>query len=95
MSGDINIAKQTIRKFCFSNGLCVTIKKTDFIYTGGEESGFVVGLINYPKYPKTNEEIAKIAHDLANALLADSYQHSVLIQTPNETEWISFRSAIQ
>lgn len=91
MSGPIEAAKQVCRASCLKEGLCVTIESTHFIYTGGEESGFVVGLINYPRFPKEDVEIFARAKSLALELLEATFQHSVLIMTPTETEWITKR----
>lgn len=57
MSGPIEAAKQVLRSMCLRVGLCVTIDPTLFIYTGGEEAGYVVGLLNYPRFPATPAEI--------------------------------------
>ena len=54
-SGPIEVAKQVCRETCLSEGLCVTIEPTHFIYTGGEETGFKIGLINYPRFPTSKE----------------------------------------
>lgn len=37
------------QEYCDAIGLCVTITRTHFIYTGGNEPGCAVGLIKYPK----------------------------------------------
>ncbi len=91
LSGPIEVAKQTLRRECLREGLCVTIEPTTFIYTGGEESGYVIGLINYPRFPSTAEKINRRAEDIALKLLDDTYQHSALIMTPTKTRWISKR----
>lgn len=91
MSGPIEVAKQIIRVECLRKGLCVTIEPTVFIYTGGEEAGFVVGLLDYPRFPIGFEELLSRARYLATLLLNGTYQHSVLLQTPSFTEWISVR----
>lgn len=90
-SGPIDEAEQIIRKDCLREGLCVTIEPTKFIYTGGEEFGYVVGLINYPRFPSSPEDITTRALNLASLLLEETYQHSVLIMTPIETVWITKR----
>ena len=79
LSGPIDTAKQIIRVECLREGLCVTVEPTTFIYTGGEEVGYVVGLLNYPRFPRTQQEIYARARDLAVKLLDGTYQHSVLI----------------
>lgn len=91
ISGPIHEIEQEIRRVCLEVGLCVTVEAVKFIYTGGEESGAVVGLINYPRFPSKEVEIADKARDLAMRLLVATCQHSVLIMTPNTTEWITKR----
>ena len=91
IAGPINEAKQIIRKECLREGLCVNITSTDFIYTGGEEVGYVVELINYPRFPKSEDEIYRRAIALSQLLLEGTYQHSILIMTPSLTQWISKR----
>lgn len=91
MSGPIEAAKQVIREECFRVGLCVTIEPTTYIYTGGEEPGFVVGLLNYPRFPTTPEALGTRARDLMLKLLDATYQHSALLVTQSETTWVSKR----
>lgn len=91
MSGPIEVAKQTIRQECLREGLCVTIEATTFMYTGGEETGFVVGLVNYPRFPVLPSDLVNRARDLMHKLLDASFQHSALMVTPETTEWISKR----
>lgn len=91
LSGPIDIAKQVCREECLREGLCVTIEPTTFIYTGGEEAGYVVGLINYPRFPSTPEAINARARDLAVKLLDRTCQNSVLVMTPTDSEWITKR----
>jgi len=91
MSGPIEVAKQIIRAECLREGLCVTIEPTTFIYTGGEEAGYVVGLINYPRFHGPPDAIAARARDLLHKLLDATFQHSGLIVTPESTEWVSKR----
>ena len=92
MSGPIETAKQICRRLCYAQGLCVTVDPTLFIYTGGEETGFVVGLINYPRFPADERGIEGRAFEMAHALLAETYQHSALIVTPEKTTWITTRT---
>lgn len=93
LSGPIDVAKQICRAECLREGLCVTIEPTTFIYTGGEETGYVVGLVNYPRFPSTVEVLNARARDLAVKLLEGTYQHSVLMMTPTDTEWLTKRAA--
>ncbi len=91
LSGPIEVAKQVIREHVHADPQCVTIEPTTFIYTGGEEQGYVVGLLNYPRFPATPNEINTYAGDLAKLLLERTHQHSALIVTPTETTWITTR----
>ena len=91
LSGPIEIAKQVIREHVLAHPLCVTLEPTTFIYTGGEEQGYVVGLLNYPRFPSTPDHINTRARTLAELLLERTFQHSALIVTPSETTWITTR----
>lgn len=89
LSGPIETAKQIIREHLLTHPLCVTIEPTLFIYTGGEESGYVVGLLNYPRFPNAPNELAVRAGILAELLLNKTFQRSALIVTPENTTWIT------
>lgn len=91
MAGDIAQAKQVCREFCFEVGFCVHIEPVDFIYTGGEEAGFKVGLIHYPRFPTTKEDLVFKAGQLADRLMERLCQHSYSIVGPDATTWFSRR----
>ncbi len=91
MAGDIDQAKQICREYCFKIGLCVTIEPITYIYTGGEESGFRVGLINYPRFPSEPQEIKEKVNHLAMILMEKLCQHSYSFVGPIETVWVSRR----
>lgn len=91
ISGPQAVAEQIVRKSCLDEGLCVTVEPTKFIYTGGEETGVVVGLVNYPRFPSTSKEIRDRADSLARLLLDGMHQHSVMIMDPIDTHWITKR----
>lgn len=93
LSGPIEVAKQVIRAECLREGLCVTVEPTLFIYTGGEEQGYVVGLLNYPRFPSEPSALNRRALDLANKLLDATFQHSALLLSPDKTVWITRRDA--
>lgn len=92
IAGDLAQAKQICRQFCFDVGLCVTVEPVAYIYTGGEEAGVRVGLINYPRFPAPAEEILAKAQTLADALMVGLCQHSYSIVGPDQTEWFSRRA---
>lgn len=91
LSGDIEIIKQACRKYCLEFGLCVTINETLFIYTGGEEYGVEIGLLNYPRFPTTPESLDITALELATECRNAAMQHSYLVVTPAETIWNTTR----
>lgn len=91
LSGPIDVAKQALRADCLREGLCVTVEPTTFIYTGGEEAGYVVGLVNYPRFPSTAGALERRARRVMNVLLEATHQHSALMVTPNVSEWITKR----
>lgn len=91
MAGDFETAKQVCREYCFEIGLCVTIEPTTYIYTGGEETGFRVGLINYPRFPSVPKALWGRAEKLAKLLMVRLCQHSYSIVGPDKTYWYSRR----
>lgn len=91
IAGPIDVAKQIIRAECMEAGLCVTVEPTLFIYTGGEEAGYVVGLNEYPRFPMGAPKLRGRARDLALLLLDGTHQHSVMVQSPDETVWYTKR----
>lgn len=91
MAGDMEIARQVCRSYTYRVGLCVTLAEAEYIYTGGAESGFIVELINYPRFPKDPENILELAERLAEELMQANYQLSYTIMTPKETYWYSRR----
>ncbi len=91
IAGDVQIARESLRRQCFEAGLCVTLTPTEFIYTAGMESGVAVGFVNYPRFPKQPEEIFSRAKRVAERLMDDLYQWSALIVTPTETVWLNRR----
>jgi hypothetical protein len=91
MAGDLAQAKQVCREYCLAVGLCVHVEAVDFIYTGGEEAGFKVGLVNYPRFPSEAAALEAKATALANNLRLRLCQHSYLIVGPDQTSWVSVR----
>ena len=91
MAGDIGHAKQVIRRFCRDASLCVTVTPTTFIYNGGEEEGFVIGLRNYPRFPSDSYALRSTASDLGERLVAELGQRSyMVVDAAGMTEWSSY-----
>jgi hypothetical protein len=88
MAGDIDTARRRLREEVYAHGLCVTIHPESFIYTGGEEAGFAVGLVNYPRFPSTADELLKRAQEIAFLLINACCQRTALLVGTEKTEWI-------
>jgi hypothetical protein len=89
MAGSLDEAKRLLRKICYYEGLCVTISAETFIYTGGEEEGMCIGLVNYPRFPSDVTTILSRACSIAERLVVDLCQKSALVVGPTETLWIT------
>lgn len=87
--GDVMCNEYMIKKICqdYCNevGLCVTATPTTFHYKDGWEHGMIVGLINYPRFPSSNEEIIDNAIKLGYRLMYKLKQNRVSIVTTDET----------
>jgi hypothetical protein len=88
LAGDIETAKRWLRRFAFDHGMCVTVTPTTFIYTGGEETGLHVGLVNYPRFPSEPQVIHDLAVRLATGLVYECCQKTALVVSGLSTEWI-------
>lgn len=90
VAGDIESAKRLLRREFYSRGGCVTVERTDFLYTGGEEAGMVIGFVNYPRFPKEPADIWQRAAKIAEALLPELNQKTALLVAPDRTAWLSW-----
>ena len=88
IAGDLQAIRATCRKFCYEKGLCVSVTPTEYIYTGGAETGAIVGLINYPRFPELPEVIHECAGQLADQLMVDCCQRSCTVVAPDETHYL-------
>jgi len=89
MAGDVETAKRWLRRFCYGRGLCVTVEPQTFIYTGGEEVGFSVGLLNYPRFPSELPALEARALEIAEGLIVECCQKTALIVGPRLTQWLT------
>jgi len=82
---------EVISAYCNEAKLCVTVTDTLFLYVNGEEPGFAIGLINYPRFPASQEEIKIKALALAHKALGGLQPvPSITVVFPDETETILF-----
>jgi len=73
------------QSYCDEIGLCLSVTETTYVYTGGQESGAIVGLINYPRFPSSKEYLEKIAMKLAHLLLEGLGQLRLTVVLPNKS----------
>jgi len=80
---------EELKKICqdYVNDIkpCVTLNPTEFIYTGGNEPGALIGLIQYSRFHREESEIVSIAINLANKIMEMFGQFRVSIITPEMT----------
>jgi hypothetical protein len=88
-SGDaqssIDDVRQWLQKFCNKVKIGVTLTPTEFVYVDGSEPGVIVGLIQYPRFPRSVEYIRSYAMDIAKGLMDLCHQERVSIVCPDET----------
>lgn len=89
--GDINSATKFIQNYCNKIGLCVTIEPVNYIFTGGNEMGMRIGLINYARFPKADCDIWCRAMDLAYLLKDHLNQGSFTVQDNYRSRFFSTR----
>jgi len=65
--------------------LCVTLTPTEFIYVDGDEPGAMIGLIQYPRFIVSEEELKKIAIKLAKIIMLAFKQFRCTIVTNDTT----------
>ena len=82
---DVKMARDAIQSYVNKVGLGVSFTETTFYYTDGYEPGFIVGLINYPRFPSSNDEVKKKALYLAEILMNMLEQERVSIVCSDET----------
>lgn len=102
IGGDYEEACRIANKYCTQKGLCVTVTPTEYVYKHGRESGVIIGLMNYPRFPSTEQELFDHAMRLASGitgfgtgaenLIQGLCQGSFSIVTRDETYWYSIRS---
>ena len=87
IAGDVTAIENACRAFCMT-GLCVTVTPTNYIFTGGSESGCIVGLIDYPRFPASSKEVWEKAVKLAKVLLDVTYQRSCTIVAKDNSYYL-------
>ena len=78
IAGDMMLARTILQEYVM-RGACVSMAEEEYVYTMGNESGMVITLINYPRFPKESGEILVQAMDLAQMLIVKLYQGSCTV----------------
>jgi len=92
LAGPIEVAKQICREQFYKEGWCCTINPTDYIYTGGEESGYVIGFINYARFPLDVCDFRLFSDrclKFAELLMKETFQKSCSVVTSEHTYFLS------
>ncbi len=66
-------------------GLCVTVTPTTFVYTNGREEGAIIGLISYPRFPKTKQKLEQQAEEIARLCKERYNQKRVSVEYRDRT----------
>lgn len=82
---DLEIAKMLCQTYVNNKGECVSFTPTNYIYTNGGEPGVIVEFIQYPRFPRTEEEILNRALELAEMLMKELSQYKVTVITADKT----------
>jgi hypothetical protein len=81
----VDDVRQWLQKFCNDVKLGVTLTPTEFIYVDGGEPGVIVGLIQYPRFPRPVDTIKTVARAIAQGLMDLCHQERVSIVFSDET----------
>ena len=93
IGGDLSIIRNTLAKYCGAKGFCVSVTPTEFIYSGGVESGASIGIINYARFP-AEHDLEDSAIDLAYFLLRSTHQRSCSVIVASGTTYFIQNNAI-
>lgn len=76
----VEYIKSRLQEFMDNAGGCVTVTETEFIYTGGNEKGVIIEIINYPRFGTSRKKLWKVAEVIASNLMIELNQYRVSMQ---------------
>ena len=76
---------EVCQEYCDQVGWCVTVTPTRFIYKNGYEPGAIVGIISYPRFPISKEDLRNRTVCLATKLLKELKQLRISVVFPEDT----------
>ena len=81
----ISAAENICQKYCDETGFCVSVTSTKYVYSNGWEQGAIVGILNYPRFAQSPDELRERTIILATELMLGLEQMRVTIDFPNDT----------
>jgi hypothetical protein len=90
IAGSRAAATEVLREFCL-RGECVTVSEADYVYTGGLEAGVRVGLINYPRFPRTTNQLWERGVEIGRFLIERLHQQSCTVAATDRSAFLSRR----
>lgn len=92
IAGDYQHIVNLCQEYCTDQeSKCVHVVPEAFAYRMGQEFGAKVGIVNYPRFPQSTDELSLFADRLARWLMKRLCQGSCLIVTPGVTTWLTRR----
>lgn len=79
--------EEVLQPIC-NEGLCVCVIPCSYIYKNGRETGAIIRLINYPRFPSNLGSIKEKAIEIAKELKNCFKQYRISIQAPDLTYMI-------
>lgn len=71
--------------FVTENPDCVSFTETNYIYKNNFEPGVIIEFIQYPRFPRSEDEIKGRALQLAGILMVELQQFVVTVICPDKT----------
>ena len=90
IAGDLSRIEAACAEYC-TVGFCVTVTPTRYVFTGGSETGAIIGLINYARFPIDSFDLWEHAEALGMLILERAEQQSFTIQSESVSRLYSNR----
>lgn len=91
IGGCITTAKAVLARMAAETGACWSVEPTEFIYSGGRETGMAIRDLNYARFPRTvkavEDRMAVVAVDLMDVL----GQGSCSLVGPTQSRYLTRR----
>jgi len=91
---DADVVRTVLGDYCDENPFCVSLETTGYIYKGGGEPGFAIGLINYPRFPQSPEQLKARALEIASRVQLACKQLTCSIVFPDVTALLKYEPGV-